>query len=433
MRPHRLGAAFFLTILWWAAPALPVRAEPPIGMGELEALIEKHIPKKGRGTDPALLKEYRAEIYVGGESPTTFILPGFESLGCGQCHKPDQLILKSAERMSRTLVRLKKAIPEIQSIPLRQVIIQTYSDALLQPGQLAHATFDTIRISPASILIDSKVYKEETHLHESLHLTQKFLGHVNELEAYGLNIRSDPRFMLLNYPYFAKVLEAFFVPDMSRTLDDWFNRGVREPSPVPREVQWFLGEFDGDALQRLSEAIAKIEPLLKEVSRINREQPLAAAYWSDRTGVPSLMLELAAVKLLPLPELTVTDEIKTWAFGAFDQQFNKDDNTRLGYIINRRDEALMHLKYGKGPKDPAQQLALYFYYLKQRFVDGEGKLKLEVEDQTALPDYVTQKVKGIEAMTALPGFTEVEKAAAHAWIAGIKKELSTLEQGESSR
>ena len=54
--------------------------------------------------------------------------------------------------------------------------------------------------SPAAILIDSKAYQEATHLHESLHLTQKFIGLANELEAYSLNIISDPRLLLLNFP-----------------------------------------------------------------------------------------------------------------------------------------------------------------------------------------------------------------------------------------
>ena len=215
--------------------------------------------------------------------------------------------------MKRVLDRLKKALPESAKVPLRQYIIQPYSDALLQPGQLAHATFDTIRISPGSILIDTKAYGEATHLHETLHLTQAFLGHVNELEAYGLNIRSDPRFLILNFPYFAKVLEAFFIPDMNQILNAYFERGIREKSSVPRETQWFLEEFDEATLQRLSQAIAKMEPLLTEVSRLNRELPLQSAYWSDRTGVRSLLLEIAAVKHLPLPELTVSAETKAAA------------------------------------------------------------------------------------------------------------------------
>ena len=292
---------------------------------------------------------------------------------------------------------------------------------------MAHATFDTIRISPGSILIDTKAYGEATHLHETLHLTQAFLGHVNELEAYGLNIRSDPRFLILNFPYFAIVLEAFFIPDMNQILNAYFERGIREKSSVPRETQWFLEEFDEATLQRLSQAIAKMEPLLTEVSRLNRELPLQSAYWSDRTGVRSLLLEIAAVKHLPLPELTVSAETKAAAFDVFDLQFDKDDNTRLGYIIDRRKEALMHLQYGKGPKDPAQRLALYFHYLKKRFLDDKDKIHLAADNLQALADYVNQKVTGIETMIQLPGFTPVEKESARAWVATIKKELAALQ------
>ncbi|HKI50291.1 MAG TPA: hypothetical protein VKA69_13260 [Desulfobacteria bacterium] len=373
------------------------------------------------------LKNFSVQRSVGGVGTTAFLIPGFENYDCGKCHQPEQLVQKAASRMTRVLERLKKAFPKSNKVPLRQYIIQPYSDALLQPGQLAHATFDTIRISPGSILIDTKAYGEATHLHETLHLTQAFLGHVNELEAYGLNIRSDPRFLILNFPYFAKVLEAFFIPDINQILNAYFKRTVREKLSVPRETQWFLDMFDEATLQRLAQAIAQMEPLLKEVSRLNREIPLQSAYWSDRTGVRSLLLEIAAVKHLPLPELTVDDETKAWAFDVFDLQFNKEDNIRLGYIIDRRKEALMHLQFGKGPKDPAQRLALYFHYLKKRFLDDKGKIRLAIDNPQALREYVNQKVAGIETMIQLPGFTPVEKEAARTWVTNIKKELAVLQ------
>ena len=427
MRRPGLGAWIALTAVLWVAGPDPVTAEPAIGVGELDSLISQHLPKKDPRLTGEILKNVVIEHSVGGTGTTTFLIPGFENYDCGKCHQPEQLIQKASVRMKRVLGLLKKTLPEINKVPLRQYIIQPYSDALLQPGQLAHATFDTIRISPGSILIDTKAYGEATHLHETLHLTQTFLGHVNELEAYGLNIRFDPRFLILNFPYFAKVLEAFFIPDMDRILNAYFKRGIREKSNVPREVQWFLDEFDEESLQRLSRAITQMEPLLKEVSRLNRKYPLQSAYWSDRTGVRSLLLELAAVKHLPLPELTVSDPAKEWAFGVFDLQFDKDDNTRLGYIIDRRKEALMHLQFGKGPKDPAQRLALYFHYLKKRFVNDHGEVCLTVSNKQALADYVRQKVKGIVTMIQRPGFTPVEKEAARNWIASIKKELSALE------
>ncbi len=414
----------FTAVLWMGGPDT-INAEPPIGLGELDALISQHLPQQDPRLTGRTLKNFVVRQSVGATGTTTFLIPGFENYDCGKCHQPEQLVQKAAGRMERVLDRLKKALPESHQVPLRQYIIQPYSDALLQPGQLAHATFDTIRISPGSILIDTKAYGEATHLHETLHLTQSFLGHVNELEAYGLNIRTDPRFLILNFPYFAKVLEAFFIPDMNQVLDAYFRRNIRETSNVPRETQWFLGEFDKATLQRLSQAIIKIEPLLAEVSRLNREAPLQSAYWSDRTGVRSLLLEIAAVKHLPLPELTVSTEMKAWAFGVFDLQFEKDDNTRLGYIIDRRREALMHLQYGKGPKDPSQRLALYFHYLEKKFLDDNGKIQLAVDPPEALTDYVKQKVAGIETMIQLPGFTPVEQEAARAWVAAIQKELST--------
>lgn len=419
-----------MVVLWsalWMGLPDGLYAEPRIGIGELDSLISQHLPQRDPGLTGETLKSFIIQQPVGGTGTTTFLIPGFENYDCGKCHQPEQLIQKAAGRMNRVLRHLKKTLPGSSKVPLRQYIIQPYSDALLQPGQLAHATFDTIRISPGSILIDSKAYDEATHLHESLHLTQSFLGHVNELEAYGLNIRSDPRFMILNYPYFAPVMEAFFIPDMDQILNDYFKRNIREKSNVPRETQWFLEEFDKTTLQRLSQAITKMEPLLLEVSRLNREIPLQSAYWSDRTGVRSLLLDISAVKHLPLPEINVSDETKAWAFGVFDIQFNKDDNTRLGYIIDRRKEALMHLQYGKGPKDSAQRLALYFHYLKKRFLDGKGEIKLAVDNLQALKDYVDQKVAGIETMAQLPGFTPVEKEAARAWMATIKKELAALQ------
>ena len=428
--PLRAGAGWrawiALIAILWMGGSDPVFAEPRIGLGELDSLISQHLPKQNPKLTGKKLKDFVLQRSVGGTGSTTFLIPGFENYGCGKCHQPEQLVQKAASRMKRVLDRLKKTLPESNKVPLRQYIIQPYSDALLQPGQLAHATFDTIRISPGSILIDTKAYGEATHLHETLHLTQSFLGHVNELEAYGLNIRSDPRFLILNFPYFAKVLEAFFIPDMDQILNAYFKRNIREKSSVPREVQWFIEEFDETTLQRLSQAITKMEPLLVEVSRLNREIPLQSAYWSDRTGVRSLLLEIAAAKHLPLPQLTVSAETKAWAFDVFDLQFDKDDNTRLGYIIDRRKEALMHLQYGKRPKDPAQRLALYFHYLKKRFLDDKDKIHLVADNTQALTNYVNQKVVGIETMIQLPGFTPIEKEAARTWVTTIKKELAAL-------
>ena len=427
MRWPKQRAWIILTTALWVGSTTQALAEPLIGLGELDSLISQHLPQQDPKLTGEILKNFTAQLQVDGTGKTTFLIPGFENYDCGKCHQPEQLVQKAAGRMKRVLERLKKTLPQNNPVPLHQYIIQPYSDALLQPGQLAHATFDTIRISPGSILIDTKAYGEATHLHETLHLTQSFLGHVNELEAYGLNIRSDPRFLILNFPYFEKVLKAFFIPDMSQILNAYFKRNIRDKSSVPRETQWFLDEFDEDSLQRLSQAIGTMEPLLAEVSRLNRELPLQSAYWSDRTGVRSLLLDIAAVKHLPLPKLNVNEATKAWSFDVFDLQFNKDDNTRLGYIIDRQKEASMHLQYGKGPKDPAQRLALYFHYLKKRFLDDTGEIQLAVDNLPALKDYVNQKIKGVETMTQRPGFTSVEKKAARAWVTSIKEQLNSLQ------
>ena len=142
----------------------------------------------------------------------------------------------------------------------------------------------TVRISPAAVLIDREVYGENTHLHEFLHLTQKFVGPANELEAYGLNVRSDPRFLLLNFPYFEDVVKTFFMPDLPKVLNNFFSRPIKEKLNVPREVQWFLAPFDPGALDRLQRAIEKMEPLLSEVERLNRAHPKTTAYLSEQNG-----------------------------------------------------------------------------------------------------------------------------------------------------
>ncbi len=416
-----------VTLLMLGRPGY-VLAEPRIGIGELDSLISQHLPHQDPKLAGEILKTFSLQQPVGGTGVTTFLIPGFENYECGKCHQPEQLIQKAAGRMKRVLDRLKNTFPNSNPVPLRQYIIQPYTNALLQRGQLAHATFDTIRISPASILIDTKAYGEETHLHETLHLTQSFLGHVNELEAYGLNIRSDSRFLILNFPYFENVLEAFFIPEIKQILNAYFQRNIRDQSSVPRETQWFLDSFDEDTLQKVSQAITRMEPLLAEVSRLNREVPLQSAYWSDRTGIRSLILDIAAAKHLPLPDLNVNEETRTWAFGVFDLQFNKEDNIRLGYIIDRQKEAQMHLQYGKGPKDPTQRLSLYFHYLKKRFLGDSGNIQLSADNPQALKDYVAQKIKSVEAMIQLPGFTPVEKKAASAWMEAVKKELASLKQ-----
>ena len=157
--------------------------------------------------------------------------------------------------MRQTLKRLDSIFPDLTPAPLKQFIIQSWSGELLQPWQFAHTTFDSIRISPAAILIDSRVYGNATHLHESIHLTQSFVGAANELEAYGLNIRSDPRFLILNFPYFSDMVTEFFLPEFPKILDRFFARPIREDLNIPKEVQWFLMPFDDEILKKLKEQI----------------------------------------------------------------------------------------------------------------------------------------------------------------------------------
>ena len=169
-------------------------------VGELSRLIEPHLPHSLPDGPPTDTFNVSISLHQEG-IPVVFSIPGFHSLGCVKCHKGESLHLKAADRMRRVLAKLKIMQPELTEIPLRQYIIQSWSDKLLEPNQLAHTTFDTIRISPVAILIDSKAYREATHLHESLHLTQKFIGLANELEAYSLNTVSYTHLTLPTTPY----------------------------------------------------------------------------------------------------------------------------------------------------------------------------------------------------------------------------------------
>ncbi len=399
-----------------------VPAEPRIGVGELNSLMVQHLPQKNPQVSGKSLTVFEQRLTLfPGEPPVTFLIPGFKNYHCGQCHQPERLVAKAAQRMRGVFARLRREMPAIKKIPLRQYIIQPYTDALLQRGQMAHATFDTIRVFPATILIDAKVYDGATHRHETLHLTQPFLGRVNELEAYGFNIRSSAQFLILKYPYFADVVQAYFVPEMDRIMKDYFARTIREDLKVPREVQWFLNRFDETALKKLDQAVAGLIPLLQEVSRLNREHPLKAAYWSDRLGIDAFLLELSAVKLLPLPEVTVSDKTRAQAFSIFELQMSKDDNTRLGYVIDRKKESLMTLKYGKSPAASAQRLALYFHFLKQRFLDSEGNILLGVPDPVDFRNFVEKKIQEVEKMVAYPGMTAIERQAGQAFIEAMKK------------
>ena len=398
----------------------PGNAQP--GTSDLDRLISQHRPQALAENSRKALDQFERQIAVSdGAEPVIFSIPGFEFYGCGKCHKADDLVEAAAKRMRHVTQVLLQDNPAIKNIPLRQYIIQTYADKLLREPQFAHATFDTIRVFPRTILIDSKVYNLATHLHETLHLTQTFLDHVNELEAYGLNARADPRFLILNYPYFADVVSGFFMPDFEQLLKTYFARGTKENLSIPREVQWYMQPFD--KLADLAAAIVRMTPLLNEVGRLNREHPVEIAYLSDRTGIHSLALELVAVKQLPLPPLTVTDDQRSQAFEALDFQMGKNDNTRLGYVIDRKKEALMTLQYQLAINDPAERLRLYFHYLKQRFILPNGEINLAPGDKEDFRQYVRTKVERVETMLQYEGITAIERSAGKQWAENIKKGL----------
>ena len=383
-----------------------------MGLGELDRLIKIHKPQKPvEGFDATVGPTKSVQLLPEGEK-TLFSIPGFKAYGCGDCHQANDLLDLSANRMRQTLKRLHTLLPDLPRAPLKQFIIQSWSGELLQPWQFAHTTYNSIRFSPASILIDSRIYDNATHLHETLHLTQPFLGAANELEAYGLNIRSDPRFLLLNYIYFASTVTAFYMPEFPDVLSRFHTRPYNEDLNVPKEVQLFSMPFDEENLKKLSDAIIKMEPLLKEVERLNRKFPIEAAYLGEQTRAMSLLLDIAAAKLLPLPDLKELTTEREEAFSILAQQFNKLDNTRLGYRIDRRYEALMILTYKMKIKDPQKRLGLYFHFLKDRYIGPDGEVNLKVSDEEDLKKFVKEKRNEIKRFMKYKNLTEIERQGA---------------------
>jgi hypothetical protein len=398
-----------------------------MGLGELSHLLDKHpahtqkLPTDIHSLD-VLQRSF--PMYKDG-STAVFSIPGFKTFGCDKCHKGDELLARAEERMRLVLSRLVTLLPHVGKVPFKQYIIQSWTDELLKPPQLAHVTFDTIRIFPGAILIDEHVYGRATHLHESLHLTQSFVGHANELEAYGLNIRSDPRFLFLNYPYFSSVVTAFFMPEFPEILQQFFAREVKENYHVPSEVQWFHNSFDEGAIENLRQVIAKMEPLLAEVSRLNREFPLEASYLTAQTGTKSLLLDIAAASMLIVPASKGSETNAQAAFSILDKQIRKTDNTRLGYKIDRKEESLVTMKYQLKINDPVERLGYYFQYLKNRFVGPDGKVRLVIEDDGDYQAYLKGQFKQIEKMAGFTGLTKPEVVAAKKLLEEIKKEPST--------
>ncbi|MEC7640644.1 MAG: hypothetical protein VYC17_00660 [Nitrospinota bacterium] len=413
---------FFICMLLSLLSSPPVfGADAPLDLAGLSHLIAEHKPLAAK---KAGIPEERFEhnvVLTPGAEPTVFLIPGFIRYGCNRCHDPKDLVQKAVTRIGKITDDL--AATNGTRPPLRQYIIQPYADALLKPHQFAHATFDTIRLFPRTLIIDTKVYGNATQRHETLHLLQKFVGPANELEAYSLNIRSDPRFLLLHFPYFSNVTRAFFVQDYYRILQRYFSWTIDEKTAVPREVQFFLQPFDEKAMARLARAVVAMEPLLQEVSRLNRNFPLPGAYLSEQTGIPSLLLDIAAARLLsPLPS-SMDDGIKEKALTLLAEQMERTDNTRLGYRIDRKQEALLIIRHQLQPLEPQQELALYFNYLRNRFVKEDGNIDLRILDREDFHSYVYRKLGDIRRLQQFPAMTPIERRAGERVIEGIKKEF----------
>jgi hypothetical protein len=418
-----VGVFFCISILGAWLPGVSSASPNQIGVGELQELIANHLPKRATH-DLKSLDVLNLDVDLGKAGGTVrFSIPGFKVYGCDQCHQGPELLDKAARRMKTVLARLKTWFPDISTVPLKQYIIQSFANELLQPRQFAHTTFDTIRIFPRTILVDSKVYGNATHLHETLHLTQEFVGPPNELEAYGLNILQDPRFLLLNYPYFGDVVTAYFLPEFPQILKNFYARPVKENLQVSREVQWFMDAFDQENIQSLSHAVKKMEPLLKEVTKLIQVNPIEASYWSEQTGNVAFLLEIAAVKLLPLPLLKISEEMRLKAFSIIDKQMNKTDNLRLGYVIDRKKESLLTLKYQLKLDDPLTRLSLYFHYLKGRFVGPGGEVRWGVKNREDLIAYTNKKLQGISKLAQSDSLTEVEKKGADRLIKAVTERL----------
>ncbi len=395
-----------------------------IEVGELNSLLENHSPKRDPQYSEEKLDTYKYTFSLRDNLESTILIPGFQNYECSQCHQAEELAKSAEQRLRRAVNRLNKFFPkEASTLPIKQYIIQPFEDGLLRRGQLAHATFDTVRVFPSSIIIDSKVYGEATHLHELLHLSQPFLGAVNELEAYGLNLQSNPQFLILNFPYFVDVVQAFWISELDQILEDYFAQPYKEQSKVPREVQWFIRKNRFPELEPLTKAIKKLNPLLKEVSRIYRIQPLESAYWTRRTGIASLLLDIAAVKTLSVPKVELNSEKLKQAKLLFSGQMEKDDNTRLAYRINRKNEFMMHLQYGLKISNRKERRILYFNFLKEMFISPEGKINLSIPESARIDfkEFVMRKLDGVKKMSQNPNFSILEKQAAERFIQSIKK------------
>ena len=136
----------------------------------------------------------------------------------------------------------------------------------------------------------------------------------------------------------------------------------------------------------------------------------------------SLLLDIAAAKLLPLPDLKELESEREKAFSILEQQFNKLDNTRLGYKIDRKREALMILTYKMNIRDRRLRLSLYFHFLKNRYVGPDGEVNLKVVNEEDLKNFVEEKRLQVKRMMKSKNFTEIERQGAYKMLKEAKSQ-----------
>ncbi|MDA8561296.1 hypothetical protein N9L33_05775 [Nitrospinae bacterium] len=90
--------------------ASPLNADELVGLGELDRLIQLHLPKKYEERVHGPSK--KVKLVPKGEE-TVFTIPGFDVYGCGECHQAEQLLGKSIDRMRQSLNRLTIISPEL--------------------------------------------------------------------------------------------------------------------------------------------------------------------------------------------------------------------------------------------------------------------------------------------------------------------------------
>ena len=72
----------------------------------------------------------------------------------------------------------------------------------------------------------------------------------------------------------------------------------------------------------------------------------------------------------------------------------------------------MILTYRMKIKDPQKRLALYFHFLKDRYIGPDGEVNLKVSDQEDLKKFVEEKRVHINRMMKSKNFTEIERKGA---------------------